>query len=74
MIWEGLYRNRRQSPGHMYDASGNRKLFTLKKSGATEINTAYTYDKMDRLKEIKENGQLTASYTYDDNGTGCLCI
>ena len=53
---------------YRYDASNNRKSFTLKKGTASHIITTYTYDKMNRLDLVKENGTTIAEYSYDDNG------
>lgn len=51
-----------------YDASNNRKSLTLKKGTTSHIITTYTYDKLDRLDLVKENGTTVADYGYDANG------
>ena len=33
-------------------------------------NVTYTYDTLNRLSTVTEDGALKATYTYDTNGTG----
>ncbi len=51
-----------------YDAGGNKTSFILKQSDVAQSDTAYRYDKMNRLEQVSEDGQSKATYTYDDNG------
>lgn len=50
-----------------YDSNGNRTMFTLIKDGVQEMNTTYSYDKLDRLQSVT-NGTNVSSYTYNKNG------
>lgn len=50
-----------------YDANGNSTGFTLTRNGATEISQSYTYDLLNRLTSVSENGAVIASYSYDAN-------
>lgn len=52
---------------YAYDAHGNRLLLQIMKNATSVINTSYTYDNMDRLTTVTENGSLKATYTYDEN-------
>jgi RHS repeat-associated protein len=49
------------------DALGRITSTTETSGGATHV-TSYTYDLARRLSEVREDGVLTASYTYDANG------
>jgi YD repeat-containing protein len=51
-----------------YDLANNRTSFTATKSGATNHNTAYTYDNQNRLKTVSDKGSLKATYSYNANG------
>ena len=51
---------------YTYDANGNRLTFTLTRNGATEISQSYTYDMLNRLTSVSENGTVIASYSYDN--------
>ncbi len=53
---------------YTYDAASNRKTLVIKQSGQVVSNTSYTYDNLNRLYQVSENGQLAATYTYDPNG------
>lgn len=53
---------------YTYDANGNRASFTLTRNGTTEINQSYTYDKLNRLISVSENGSVIAQYSYDNKG------
>ena len=53
---------------YSYDKAGNRTNFTMRKDGTVQLSLAYEYDKQNRLKHLKRNGQTIASYTYDQNG------
>lgn len=53
---------------YAYDAGGNKISFITKQNGVAKIDTAYRYDKMNRLEQVSEGGQPKAIYTYDDNG------
>ena len=50
-----------------YDTNGNRTQFTLTVNGVEQMDTSYTYDKLDRLETVT-NGTVTSSYTYNKNG------
>ena len=50
-----------------YDSNGNRILFKLTKDNAEQINTVYSYDKLDRVQTIT-NGTNMSTYTYNKNG------
>lgn len=51
----------------IYDSNGNRTGFTLTRNGETEISQSYTYDLLNRLTSVSENGAVIASYSYDAN-------
>ena len=53
---------------YTYDLSGNRTGFTLAKDGTTVQSVTYTYDRLNRLLTVSENGKTKATYTYDTNG------
>ena len=53
---------------YSYDLAGNRTGFTLEKSGETVHNVTYSYDNLNRLSIVSENGAIEATYTYDTNG------
>ena len=53
---------------YTYDAAGNRKTFKLQVNGALVTNSAYVYDKADRLQNVHENNMLRATYGYDVKG------
>jgi len=58
---------------YSYDLAGNRITYLLKQNGQTEINLSYSYDKQNRLTQVRENGTVRASYSYDPNGN-CTAI
>ena len=47
---------------------GNRTSFTLTQDGEVLQSVAYTYDDLNRLTTVSENGAQQAAYTYDTNG------
>ncbi|HEX9061530.1 MAG TPA: RHS repeat-associated core domain-containing protein, partial [Clostridia bacterium] len=51
-----------------YDADGNRKTFTLIKSGSSVLSQSYDYDLTNRLWHVFENTNSIAEYKYDANG------
>ena len=53
---------------YTYDLAGNRTSFVLTKNGEVVQNVTYTYDNLNRLATVSENGILQAIYTYDVNG------
>ncbi|MBE6899475.1 MAG: RHS repeat-associated core domain-containing protein [Ruminococcaceae bacterium] len=53
---------------YTYDLAGNRTGFTLEKGGETVHNINYSYDNLNRLSTVSENGAIEATYTYDING------
>ena len=53
---------------YAYDGSGNRQSFTLSKDGVQQLELGYSYDRQNRLSEVKRGGQVIASYQYDENG------
>lgn len=52
---------------YTYDSNGNRTGFTLTRNDTTEISQGYTYDLLNRLTSVSENGAVIASYSYDAN-------
>ena len=42
--------------------------FTLTQNGEVLQSVAYTYDDLNRLTTVSENGVQQAAYTYDANG------
>ncbi|MBQ7039955.1 MAG: RHS repeat protein, partial [Clostridia bacterium] len=48
---------------YTYDKNGNRVSFTT-----DGINQTYVYDNLNRLTEVKENGNTIANYRYNKNG------
>ncbi len=50
-----------------YDANGNRTGFMITRNDAAEISQNYTYDLLNRLTSVSENGTVIASYSYDAN-------
>jgi len=53
---------------YTYDSNGNRISFTVTKNGVTDISQTYTYDKLNRLTSVSENGVVIATYSYDSKG------
>ena len=53
---------------YTYDAAGNRVTLTVTRDGTTEMSQSYAYDKLNRLTSVSENGQVIATYTYDNKG------
>lgn len=53
---------------YCYDAGGNKISFITKQNGVAKTDTAYRYDKMNRLEQVSEDGKPKATYTYDENG------
>ena len=53
---------------YAYDLAGNRTSFVLTKNGQVVQSVTYTYDRLNRLSTVSENGILQATYTYDVNG------
>ena len=53
---------------YSYDLADNRTGFTLTRSGSAAQNVAYSYDALNRLSTVSENGTVQATYTYDTNG------
>jgi len=53
---------------YTYDLAGNRTGFTLEKGDETVHNISYSYDNLNRLSTVSENGAIEATYTYDANG------
>ena len=56
------------SKTYTYDLAGNRTSFTLTQNGEVLQSVAYTYDDLNRLTTVSENGAQQAAYTYDTNG------
>ena len=50
-----------------YDSAGNRTSFILKRNGQIEMSQNYTYDKLNRLISVSENGNIIATYSYDNS-------
>lgn len=53
---------------YTYDANDNLITELIKDASTILRSTTYTYDKLNRLIEIHENGTQEATYTYDANG------
>ena len=53
---------------YTYNLADLRTGYQLLVGGAQKMNTTYTYDQMNRLSTVLENGAQAASYTYDKNG------
>lgn len=53
---------------YAYDLAGNRTRFTLVLGETAVQDVSYTYDVLNRLLTVSENGELQATYTYDTNG------
>ena len=53
---------------YTYNLADLRTGYQLLVGGAQKMNTTYTYDQMNRLSTVSENGAQAASYTYDKNG------
>ncbi len=53
---------------YAYNLANLRTAYTLTVSGTQELSTAYTYDELNRLLTVLEDGVQTASYAYDKNG------
>ena len=53
---------------YTYDLAGNRTSFVLTKNGEVVQSVTYTYDNLNRLATVSENGILQAIDTYDVNG------
>ena len=51
-----------------YDPNGNCISFTLIRNDNEEISLSYTYDLLNRLISVSENGNLIVSYSYDEKG------
>ena len=51
-----------------YDSGGNRTVFTLQRNGQTEIRQTYEYDKLNHPVTVRENGNVIASYSFDNKG------
>ena len=52
----GFYKN------YTYGLAGNRTGFTLEKGGETVHNISYSYDNLNRLSTVSENGAAKKSY------------
>lgn len=50
-----------------YDSYNNRDSFNVKVNDQTIIDLDYNYDKLNRLREVIDNGIMEAKYTYDAN-------
>lgn len=53
---------------YTYDSNGNRLTFTLTRNGQTEMSQSYSYDKLNRLVSVSENGTVIAQYSCDNKG------
>lgn len=53
---------------YTYDPNGNRLTFTLTRNGTVEMSQSYSYDKLNRLTSVSENGTVIATYSYDNKG------
>ena len=52
---------------YFYDKVGNRKHMTETIPGEPVVNTGYTYEVNNELKQLTANG-VTTAFTYDENG------
>ena len=53
---------------YTYDRADNRTAMTVTRNNTTVQAVTYTYDTLNRLSTVSENGTLQATYTYDTNG------
>ena len=53
---------------YTYDLAGNRTAMEVYQPGTAIQSVTYTYDTLNRLSTVTENGILRATYTYDANG------
>ena len=53
---------------YTYDLAGNRTGFTLTEEAEALQTVTYTYDTLNRLSTVSEDGVTQAAYTYDTNG------
>ncbi len=53
---------------YTYDLAGNRTSFVLTKNGEVVQSVTYSYDNLNRLATVSEDGVQQASYAYDVNG------
>lgn len=53
-----------------YYLAGNRTGFTLEKSGETVHNVTYSYDNLNRLSTVSENGAQTVTKAYEYDAFG----
>ncbi len=56
------------SKEYTYDSAGNRITMTVKKNGTIQMSQGYVYDKLNRLISVSENGNVIATYSYDNKG------
>lgn len=56
------------SKTYAYDLAGNCTSFVLEKGYDTVLEVTYTYDSLNRLSTVSEDGVLQATYAYDTNG------
>lgn len=49
---------------YTYDLAGNRTGFTLEKGGETVHNISYSYDNLNRLSTVSENGAANEFLLY----------
>ena len=66
---------------YTYDLAGNRTGFTLEKGDETVHNISYSYDNLNRLSTVSENGATKKSYKisrschrFDDSSFFICCI
>ena len=53
---------------YSYDLAGNRTSFVVQQGQDTVQSVSYTYDSLNRLSTVSEDGATAAAYTYDANG------
>ena len=53
---------------YTHDLAGNRTNMTVQMGDVQVQNVTYTYDTLNRLSTVTEDGALKATYTYDTNG------
>ncbi len=59
-----------QQFGYDYDAIGNMTYRSKTLPGGQQLKEEFWYDQLNRLTDIKLNGQPTGGQTYDPDGLG----
>jgi RHS repeat-associated protein len=53
---------------YAYDTAGRKVSFKLYQDGVLKQDLSYTYYITSRLRQVMENGSVTATYQYDESG------